>query len=116
MGEGLDRFLADDDDGAMAAITAAELLTGVARADARHGPARASAVEAMLQSIPVIAYDLRVARSHALLLAHTMSTGTNRGAHDLMIAATAVATGRTVVTSDPGGFAGLPGVLVRAER
>jgi tRNA(fMet)-specific endonuclease VapC len=39
--------------------------------------------------------------------------GRPRGAHDLIIAATAVATGRIVVTADGDGFADLPGVSVR---
>jgi predicted nucleic acid-binding protein len=39
--------------------------------------------------------------------------GTPRGAHDLIIAATARATSRTVVTSDRTGFIDLPGVNVR---
>ena len=35
------------------------------------------------------------------------------GAHDLVIAATALARGRIVVIADRGGFGGLPGVGVR---
>ena len=57
--------------------------------------------------------DVAVARSHALLLAHAHRSGRRRGAHDLVIAATALARGRIVVTADPGGFSDLPGVVVR---
>src|SRR5680860_1313735 len=53
------------------------------------------------------------ARAHATLLAHTRRQGQQRGAHDLLIAATAHATDRTVVTADRGGFIDLPGVRVR---
>lgn len=52
-----------------------------------------------------------VARVHARLLAHALRTGTPRGAHDLIIAATAIATDREVVTHDgKAGFDTLPGV------
>jgi predicted nucleic acid-binding protein len=53
-----------------------------------------------------------VAEAHATLPAHTRKSGTPRGLHDLIIAATALARGRRVVTLDRGGFADLPGVSV----
>lgn len=68
----------------------------------------------LLRTVPVEPYDLEVARAHAGLLAHARRSGQSRGAHDLMIAATAVATRRAVVTGDEAGFADLPGVTVRA--
>jgi tRNA(fMet)-specific endonuclease VapC len=55
-----------------------------------------------------------VARSHARLLAHARRSGQVRGAHDLVIAATALARERTILTADRSGFSGLPGVAVRA--
>ncbi len=67
----LDGLLADEDDVAIAAITAAELL------------------------------------------AHARRTGRPRGAHDLVIAATASATRRIVLSADAGAFADLPGVTHR---
>jgi tRNA(fMet)-specific endonuclease VapC len=54
-----------------------------------------------------------VARSHTQLLVAVRAGGRPRGAHDLIIAATARATGRTVVTTDDTGFDDLPGVSVR---
>ncbi len=70
-------------------------------------------VETFLGRIQIEDYDLVVARRHSELLAVTKATGRNRGAHDLIIAATAAATGRTVVTRDRTGFTDLPGVGVR---
>jgi tRNA(fMet)-specific endonuclease VapC len=70
-------------------------------------------VESVLATIPVEDYDLDAARSHAQLLAHARRSGRRRGAHDLVIAATALARHRTVVTADRGGFSDLPGVAVR---
>jgi tRNA(fMet)-specific endonuclease VapC len=103
----------DEDDVAMAAITAAELLVGVQLADRRRKPARRKFVEELLSSVPVEAYDLDTARVHAELLSHARKEGRIRGAHDLLIAATARARARTVVTADAAGFDGLPGVQVR---
>ena len=51
--------------------------------------------------------------AHAELLAHVRGQGRVRGAHDLLIAATARTRTRTVVTADAAGFDGLPGVRVR---
>jgi tRNA(fMet)-specific endonuclease VapC len=112
----LDEWIEDDDDVALAAITAAELLVGVELADARRRPRRATYVEGLLTVIPVEPYDLGVARVHAGLLAHTRRSGRPRGAHDLLIAATALDRARTIVTSDSGGFEDLPGVQVRAAQ
>lgn len=98
---------------AIAAVTAAELLVGVELADRRRRSGRRSFVDAVLMGIPVEPYDLEVARAHASLLAHARRAGRARGAHDLLIAATALARGRTVVTADAAGFGDLPGLRVR---
>ena len=53
------------------------------------------------------------ARAHARLIAHVRRTGQPRGAHDLVIAATAASTARAVATLDARArFADLPGVRV----
>lgn len=111
-GAHLGDLVADDDDVAIAAVTVAELLVGVELADGRRRRAREQFVEAVLAAIPAEPYDTDVARAHAALLAHVRRTGEPRGAHDLLIAATAAARRRAVLTSDPLGFAGLPGVAV----
>lgn len=98
----------------IAAITYAELLQGVEMADDCHRPARQAFVEDIAAQVPIVPYDRRVARSHAALLAAVQRSGRPCGAHDLIIAATAAALGLTVVTSDPDGFADLPGVLLRS--
>lgn len=107
--------LADDEDEvAISALTAAELLLGVELADRRNKPRRRRRVEAILNSIPLEDYDLEVARAHAKLMAHTRGSGRPRGAHDLIIAATALARSRIVVTADRSGFEELPGVEIRS--
>lgn len=113
-GDALDELIADTEDVAIAAVTAAELLVGVELADDERQPRRERFVEALLDTVPVEDYDLHVARVHAGLLAHTRRAGRPRGAHHLLIAATASARDRTVVTADRPGFEGLPGVTIRS--
>ncbi|HEX3867837.1 MAG TPA: PIN domain-containing protein, partial [Gemmatimonadaceae bacterium] len=101
----LDRVIADDDDVAIAAITVAELLVGVEMANSKRRRAtRETFVFSVLEAVPVVTYDERIARSHAELLVAARRAGRPRGAHDLIIAATAHATGRTVVTADASAF------------
>jgi tRNA(fMet)-specific endonuclease VapC len=70
-------------------------------------------VERILESVPIEVYDLDVARAHASLLAHTRRAGEPRGAHDLVVAATALARDRTVVSADARAFDRLPGLRLR---
>jgi tRNA(fMet)-specific endonuclease VapC len=112
----LDGVLDDEDDVAVAAITVAELLVGVELASASHRDKREAFVEDLMSSLPVIPYDLSIAQEHAKLLAAVKRAGRPRGAHDLMIAATARATKRAVVTADPSAFDDLPGVEVHSHR
>lgn len=109
----LDQLIADDDDVAIAAVTAAELLVGVELADDRRRPVREAFVTDLLSAVTVESYDLAVALDHATLLAHVQRTGRPRGARDLLIAATALSRSRTVVTTDADGFRDLPRVDVR---
>lgn len=109
-----DQFADPRDEVAIAAITAAELLVGVELASSIHRRARHSFVEEILRRIRIESYDLVVARLHANLIAQGRRTGRPRQAHDLIVAATAGATERTVVTLDRAGFEGRPGVDVRS--
>ncbi|MEU1287079.1 PIN domain-containing protein [Kitasatospora sp. NPDC005856] len=99
------------DDVAIAAITAAELHLGVELADDARRLRRLNFVDAVLAVVPVEDYTPETARIHARLMAHARKQGKPRGTHDLIIAATAVATARVLVTTDASaGFADLPGV------
>jgi tRNA(fMet)-specific endonuclease VapC len=93
----------------IAATTASELLVGVELADSRRRAARQATVDAVLDVFDVLPFDLQTARHHAVLLAHARRAG----AHDLQIAATARATGRTLLTTDPSAFDELPEVRHR---
>ena len=103
----------EDDKVAVSAITAAELLHGVERL---RGARRARAerfVGTLLDSVPVIDFDLPIARVHALLSADLAERGTAIGAHDLIIAATAVALDYRVATRDMKSFPRVEGLQVQ---
>ena len=103
--------LDDGDDIVIAAVTVAELLVGVELASDAQREARAAYVDRVLAEVPVEPYDLTVVRHHADLLAFAHRSGRARGAHDLLIAATARATGRTILTRDESArYDELPGV------
>ena len=112
----LDDAIADDDDVAIAAVTVAELLVGVRLASGKQRKTRQVYVEEIIDSIPVIAYDKNVAVEHSELLVAVRSQGRPRGAHDLLIAATARASRRTIVTADQEAFTDLPGVATISHR
>jgi tRNA(fMet)-specific endonuclease VapC len=112
----LDIAIEDDDDAAIAAVTIAELRVGALLADRRRQAARAAYVDDILSIIPVLDYDIDVAETHAELLVAVRARGKPPGAHDLIIAATAKAHDRTVVTADVRAFHDLPGVEVRPHR
>jgi tRNA(fMet)-specific endonuclease VapC len=109
----IDRSAFERDELAIAAITVAEYRVGIELADTtERAPARARALAAIESVVDVLDYTDTTAAHHARLIAYVRRTGTPRGAHDLIIAAHAAETGRTVVTRDvKARFAGLPGVL-----
>jgi tRNA(fMet)-specific endonuclease VapC len=94
-----------DADVAVSVITASELLHGVHRADSAQRRGRREAfVERILASLPVIAIDLDVTRVHARIWADLQRRGANIGAHDLLIAATAVCHDLIITTRNPREF------------
>lgn len=109
----IDRLALDDDDLAVAAVTVAEYRTGIELADsAERAAARSRALAAITSVIEVLDYTATTAVHHARLIADVRRAGTPRGAHDLIIAAHALETGRAVLSRDAKArFAGLPGVV-----
>lgn len=108
---GLARLLHDDDDVTVAAVTIAELQLGVELADGPKRVRRQEFVDGVRALIPVEDYTVDVATIHARLLAEVRRQGMPRRAHDLIIAATAAATARTLLTTDAkASFGDLPGV------
>jgi tRNA(fMet)-specific endonuclease VapC len=106
----------DEDGVAIAAVSVTELTVGVELATGRTRRSRSASVDDVLGLIPIIDYDLDVANAHARLLVAVRRQGRPRGAHDLLIAATAVASDRVVVTADATALEDFPGVSVEPHR
>ena len=97
----------------LSVVTASELLHGVHRASTAAQRARRSAfVEAILDQTPLLPIDLPTARVHSELWAGLAEAGTHVGAHDLWIAASAVAHGLTLATLNRRHFDRVPGLDV----
>lgn len=112
----LDDVISDADDVAIAAITVAELQVGVELSNGKTRQSRQALLDEVVMSVPVVDYGVEVARSHALLLLAARRQGRPRGAHDLIIAATALSSGRSLVTADKTAFVDLPGIVVISYR
>jgi predicted nucleic acid-binding protein len=111
----VERALFDDDALAIAAVTVAEFRVGIELANsARRAALRSRALAEILTFVEVLDYTEATAVHHATLLAHAISSGRKRSSLDLIIAAHAAQTGRTVVSRDSKTrFGDLPGVLAR---
>jgi predicted nucleic acid-binding protein len=107
----LDRFVTQhgQTDLALASISASELLHGIHRLRSSARKVRAEAwVEGVLAALPVLPFDLACARAHARLGAHLARKGITIGGHDLIIGASALARGYSVITKDRRGFPRIP--------
>lgn len=116
VGSRLERELGAAEEVGMASITASELLHGVHRAAPRHRARREAFVEAVLLAFPPLPFDILCARAHARLWAALASSGTDVGAHDRMVAATAIAAGWRVGTANTRHFERVPALHVVPVR
>jgi len=103
-----------DEEVAIAAITASEILVGVHKADSSERRVlREKWVEDALGRFPLLPFDLTVARRHAKLWADLSAGGTMIGLHDIQIAATALAHSYGVLTENVRDFQRVPGLIVQ---
>lgn len=101
----------------MAAVTVSELLFGFHRADtAARRVRRENFLEALLEAIPVLPFDLRAARVYGRIWAEMAATGQMIGPHDAQIAATGLAYGYGVLTDNAKHFEPVPGLAVTAPQ
>ncbi|NJM75231.1 MAG: type II toxin-antitoxin system VapC family toxin [Acaryochloridaceae cyanobacterium RU_4_10] len=97
----------------ISAITVSELLVGVRLANSEARRNRRSAfVEGLLAIFPVLDFSAESARVHAELYASLRQRGELIGAHDLIIAATALQHGFAVLTGNEREFNRIPGLKV----
>ena len=111
--ESLDAFIAgrEEEPFGISVVTAAELLHGIERADTEERKLRRQAfVEKVIESFPVFPFDLTVGRIYARIWAAVARKGWTVGAHDLIIAATAISLDYTVATVNTRDFEKIPGV------
>jgi len=108
----IDRLSLDDDELAIASVSIAEYRVGIELADtASRAAERARALVAITSAVDILDYTQATAAHHGRLLAHVRQSGAPRGAHDLIIAAHAAQTGRTILSRDAKArFGELPGV------
>jgi tRNA(fMet)-specific endonuclease VapC len=98
---------------AIATICASELLDGPHRMVNAVARARAErTIEILLDCFSIVDFDLEIARLHARLGADLAARGTAVGAHDLIIAATALSLGYPVATRDRRSFPKIRGLEV----
>ncbi len=107
----LDRLIGDEER-AISVVTVSELLHGAARAPEGQKTMRRAFVEHILTGIDAVPVTEAVARVHAELWADLERLGRTVGAHDLWIAATAVAHGFGIATGNVRDFARIPGLRV----
>ena len=96
----LEDQLGPDEEVGIAAITASELLHGVHRASPEHRARREAFVEAVLAAFPPLPFGLLAARAHARIWADLAGAGQDVGAHDRLVAATAITAGWRVGTAN----------------
>jgi tRNA(fMet)-specific endonuclease VapC len=98
---------------AISSITASELLHGVHRAvTARDRIRREEFVEGLIGKITIADFGLREARVHAAVWADLRSRGVMIGAHDLLIAATALALEHRLATANLRDFTRIPDLKI----
>ena len=97
----------------ISAVTVSELLIGVHDADTDARRARRAAfVEAVLASLDVLDFTREIARVHAQLYTSLKRKGQLIGAHDVIIAATALYYGFPIVTESLREFERVEGLQV----
>ena len=94
-------------------VVVSELLMGVHRANTEERRQRRSAfVEAVISGIGVLDFTVASARIHADIHAQLTKKGQIIGAHDLLIAATALSHDLSILTDNVREFSRVPGLRV----
>jgi predicted nucleic acid-binding protein len=96
----------------VAAITVAELWHGVERATGARRATRVSYLQIILNVLPIIPYTEQTAYQHARIWAQLEASGKMIGFYDVIVAATALERGSTVVTFNKKHFARIKGLSV----
>lgn len=103
----------EDEPFGISTITVSELLHGIHRADSENRRLKREAyVEKIIETFPSYSFDLSAARIYARIWANLAKKGISIGAHDLIIASTAISLGFSVATSDIRDYGKIKGLKV----
>jgi tRNA(fMet)-specific endonuclease VapC len=106
----------EDEPFGISVVTVAELLHGVERADTEvRRLKRQSFVEKVLESFAIFPFDTTVARIYARIWASLAKKGLTIGAHDLIIAATAISLDYSVITANRRHFEKIEGLKLEVR-
>jgi tRNA(fMet)-specific endonuclease VapC len=94
--------------------TRRSVLHGVHRATPEHRGRREAFVEAVLAAFPPLPFELLAARAHARIWAQLAAAGQDVGAHDRIVAATAISAGWRIGTANRRRFDRIVGLEVLA--
>jgi tRNA(fMet)-specific endonuclease VapC len=111
----IDEFIAgrEAESFGISVVSVSELLHGVHRADSEtRRVKRESYVERIIDLFPVYPFDLAAGRIYARIWANLVQKHLSVGAHDLIIAATAISLGFSVVTFNLRDFDKIEGLTV----
>lgn len=112
----IDKLVKDnaDEPFGLSAITVSELLHGVHRADSESRRLKREAfVQKVIDTFPVYSFDISAARIYADVWASLLKKGVSIGAHDLLIAATAISLGFCVATHNVRDFKKIKGLTLK---
>ena len=120
-GSTIDKFTAgrEAEPFGISVVSVSELLHGVHRADSEtRRVKRESYVERIIELFPIYPFDLAAGRIYARIWANLARKHVSVGAHDLIIAATAISLGFSVATFNLRDFEKVEGLTVEkvAER
>jgi predicted nucleic acid-binding protein len=88
----------------------AEMYVGVERSDDREGEEQA--VRTVIEPLGVLDFDEPAARLFGQITAHLQRIGRPAGDMDVLIAATSMAAGHSLVTRNPAHFDAIPEMVV----
>ena len=110
----LANYIPIGEDVGLCTITVSELYEGVHLAQhPKRAAGRREFIEQFALVLPVFDFDLQVALQHAQLRAKQRQLGKMIGAHDMIIAATAISLGWDVLTFNAAEFAQIEGLVVK---
>jgi tRNA(fMet)-specific endonuclease VapC len=115
-GSSIDGFIAgrEEEPFGISVVSVSELLHGVHRADSEMRKVkRESYVERIIDLFPVYPFDIGAGRIYARIWANLAQKHLSVGAHDLIIAATAISLGFSVVTFNLRDYEKIEGLTVQ---